>query len=205
MIKRALKALISTVIEWNILDENGSEEDWSASSVLASVRIKKGVCYFSYSPRMRELLALPRMYAKINLYIQSRFHSNYGLALYENCVRYRNVQSTKWFDMKQFRDLMGVDEGKYKVFKDFKKRVIDKAVDEVNTYSDIKITPIYGRLGRRINKVRFSVKDRPKKARLGQSKLTMVKTPQAESLSEIIQSKFSLSHIHADKLGAASI
>ena len=77
------------------------------------------------------------MFGKIDLVIQSKFRSSYGLALYENCIRYRGLPNTKWFDMDLFKKLMGVPAGKYDVFRDFKRRVLDKAVDEVNMYSDL--------------------------------------------------------------------
>jgi hypothetical protein len=83
VIKQALKQLIATVIEWNVIDETG-EEDWSASAILASVRLKGATCYYAYSKRLCQLLANPSMYAKINLAVQARFNSSYGLALYEN-------------------------------------------------------------------------------------------------------------------------
>nr|MBA3706004.1 replication initiation protein [Bacteroidota bacterium] len=91
VIKQALKGLIATVIEWDVLDSNTGKEDWTASSILASVHIKGPDCFYSYSPPMRELLYSPTMYAKINLVVQAKFKSNYGLALYENCIRYQGL------------------------------------------------------------------------------------------------------------------
>lgn len=171
VLKQALKGLCSLVVEWNIIDEDTGEDDWTASSVLASVNIKGATCSYAYSPRMRALLANPKMYAKINLYIQSRFHSTYGLALYENCIRYRGLISTRWFEMDKFRKLMGVSSEKYAMFNDFKKRVINKAIDEVNTYSDIKIAIEYSRVGCKVVKLRFLLKERPKKQKLNIEKL----------------------------------
>ena len=60
------------------------------------------------------------MFGKIDLVIQSKFRSSYGLALYENCIRYRGLPHTKWFDMALFKKLMGTPVGKYDIFRDFK-------------------------------------------------------------------------------------
>jgi len=168
VIKDALKGLISTVIEWNLIDDKTGNENWTASSILASVSLEGPLCYFAYSPRMKQLLHSPSMFGKIDLVIQSRFRSSYGLALYENCIRYRGLPNTKWFDMELFKKLMGVPAGKYDIFRDFKKRVLDKAVDEVNTYSDLIISCEYQKEGRKVLRVRFSLKDRARKTRLGQ-------------------------------------
>jgi len=166
-IKEALKELISTVIEWNLIDDQTGTENWSASSIIASVSLQGPLCYYAYSPRMKQLLHSPSMFGKIDLVIQSRFRSSYGLALYENCIRYRGLPHTKWFEMDMFRKLMGVPSGMYDVFRDFKRRVLDKAVDEVNTYSDLVVEVDCQREGRKVVRVRFKLKERPKKTRLG--------------------------------------
>ena len=156
-IKDALRALVSTFIEWNIIDVISGEKDWTVSTILASARIKGSVCSYAYSPRMRELLYTPTMYARINLSIQAQFQSSYGLALYENCVRYKGLPFTKTFEWDVFRKLMGIVSGTYQEYSDFKRRVLDKAVDEVNKYSDMKIEPEVMRCKRKIINIRFKL------------------------------------------------
>lgn len=199
-IKEALRALLTTLIEWNIVGENVGEEDWTASTYLASVNIKGAVCTYEYSLRLRELLSYPSVYGKINLVVQSRFKSIYGLVLYENCARYQGMPFTKWFDISLFKKLMGVPESNYAQFSDFKKRVLDKAIDEVNTHSDLMITPEYEHVGRTVKKVRFLIKERPKKNRLG----PVVDKKQAElqenSLYRQLLEEFSLNDKTATQL-----
>lgn len=167
VIRDALRGLLSTVIEWNVVDDATGLEDWSASAILASVSLRGPLCLYAYSPRMKKLLYSPTMFGKINLFIQSRFRSNYGLALYENCIRYRSLGVTKWFEMEIFRKLMGVPEDKYTIFRDFKRRVLDKSIEEVNMYSDLIIDPELHREGRQTVQLRFHLKERPRKMRLG--------------------------------------
>jgi hypothetical protein len=188
-IREALKGLISTVIEWNLINDETGAENWTASSILASVSLEGPLCYFAYSPRMKQLLHSPSMFGKIDLVIQSKFRSSYGLALYENCIRYRGLPYTKWFDMDLFKKLMGVVPGKYDIFRDFKRRVLDKAIDEVNTYSDLVIASDVVKEGRKVVKIRFSLKDRAKKTRLGHQ----VKSPTTHDLMGQLQSVFGLS------------
>jgi len=166
-IKDALKGLISTVIEWNLIDNETGAENWTASSIIASVSLEGPLCYYAYSPRMKQLLHSPSMFGKVDLVIQARFRSTYGLALYENCIRYRGLPNTKWVTMDLFKKLMGIQSGTYDIFRDFKRRVIDKAIDEVNTYSDLVIAADFLREGRKVKKIRFKLKERAKKARLG--------------------------------------
>lgn len=166
-LKDALRALISTVIEWNVINDKTQKECWTASSVLASVQIQGTECQYAYSHHMKQMLHSPAVYGRINLIIQSRFKSSYGLALYENCARFRNLPLTKWFPLDEFRKLMGVNPGEYEIFRDLNRRVIDKAVDEVNSHSDIIVAPEFKKVNRKVVDVRFSIKQREKKIRLG--------------------------------------
>jgi len=166
-IKDALKGLISTIIEWNLIDDVTGTENWTASTIIASVSLEGPNCFYAYSPRMKQLLHTPSMFGKIDLVIQSNFRSSYGLALYENCIRYRGLPHTKWFEMDLFKKLMGVPAGKYDVFRDFKRRVLDKAIEEVNMYSDLVINAEFIKEGRKVAKLRFKLKERAKRTRIG--------------------------------------
>lgn len=161
ILKTALKTLISTVLEWNLLgDEANDLEGWNASSVLAAVQIENGVIMYQYSEIIKNLLSNPSIYGKINLVIQSRFKSAYALALYENCTRFRGLKYTKNFDINLLRSLLGVGEGEYLKFYDFNRRVLSVAVDEINTCSDIRVTAIPTTRGKRIVAIKFALEER---------------------------------------------
>ncbi len=158
VLKKSLMSLMSTVMEWNILDSDLKGKDvWVASTMLADARIDGPICTYSYSNRMRELCHHPEFYARLNLKELSAFKSSYGIALYENCVRYKNIPQTPWFDLSLFRKLMGVEQGKYETFRDFNKRVISPAVKEVNTYSSIQVKPEYEKSGRAVSRIKFLI------------------------------------------------
>lgn len=189
-IKKALVNLLATVIEWNLVDGNKVDTDgvWNASSIISDASIDGPVCTYSYSNKMKKLLYRPELYGRLNMVVQAKFQSTYGLALYENCIRYQNIEKTPWFEISQFRKLMGVEEGKYKVFRDFKNRVIDKAVEEVNKYAAISVTPQYRKQGRKVISIQFVIKS---------AKETTVrhtdKPVQQATLSEILKLSFGLS------------
>jgi len=205
VIKDALKELISTVIEWNIVNDVTGNENWTASSILASVSLEGPLCYYAYSPRMKQLLHSPSMFGKIDLVIQSRFRSSYGLALYENCIRYRGLPHTKWFEMDLLKKLMGIQPGTYDIFRDFKRRVLDKAIDEVNMYSDLLVDAEYLKEGRKVAKVRFKLKDRAKRQRLGTStkKLEKGQVDEVGRLKATLIEQFGLSAIQLKQILAA--
>jgi len=159
-IKTALVNLISTVLEWNLVDGErlSKEVEWNASSIIAGASIHGAICTYSYSPQMKRLLYRPNVYGRLDMYVQARFQSTYGLALYENCNRFQDIGQTPWFTLLNFRKLMGVEEGKYKIFRDFKTRVLDKAIEEVNKYSPLEITAQLRKQNRQVVSVQFLIK-----------------------------------------------
>lgn len=159
-IKRALVNLLSTVLEWNLVDGErlDSEGIWNASSIIADASIDGAMCSYSYSNKMRKLLYRPNIYGRLDMRVQARFQSGYGLALYENCNRFQNIGKTPWFNLAKFRKLMGVEDGKYKIFRDFKTRVLDKAVEEVNKYSLLVISPQLRKQNRQVTSIQFLIK-----------------------------------------------
>ena len=158
-IKKALISLMSTVIEWNILDDEILEKNrkWQASSILASAKLEQGICSYEYSSVMREQLYHPDIYGKLKLDTLSKFNSGYGLALYENCVRFQNLEYTPWFPLPTFRKLMGVSENQYIDMRNFKKRVLEIAINEVNKNATLNVTPEYKKEGRKIQAIRFKL------------------------------------------------
>ena len=158
-IKKALINLLSTVIEWNLVDGSrlDSEGIWNASSIIADASIDGALCTYSYSNKMKKFLYSPELYGRLNMVVQAKFQSTYGLALYENCIRYQNIDQTPWFDISQFRKLMGVEEGKYLIFRDFKRRVLDKAIEEVNKYSTLLVTTKVQKQNRQVTAIQFQI------------------------------------------------
>ncbi|MES2203698.1 MAG: replication initiation protein [Pseudomonadota bacterium] len=181
-IKRALVSLISTVVEWNLIDKERADNAgvWNASAIISDASISGAVCTYSYSNKMRQLLYRPEMYGRLNMQVQARFKSSYGLVLYENCVRYQNIQETPWFDMAVFRKLMGVDETKYAVFKDFRKRVLDIAVKEVNEHSGFSIDYLLKKVGRTPVAIKFNM-------------ATNLKKLPSSATEEVLQQEFAFS------------
>lgn len=158
-IKQSLMNLLATVIEWNIVDGDKIDQNntWNASSIIADASITGSTCSYSYSNKMRKLLYHPSMYGRLNMHVLAKFQSSYGLALYENCNRYQDIGQTPWFDLEKFRKLMGVEDDKYKIFRDFKVRVLDKAVEEVNKFSSLIVEPQLKKINRKVVSVQFLI------------------------------------------------
>ena len=182
-LKEALKTLARTVLEWNILDENGAHEEWGATTLLAQAVIKSGYCIYAYSPDLCEKLYRPEIYALLNLSIQRKFSSGYALALYENCLRYRRVGTTGWIPLDNLKRLLGIGETDvyYQDFRKFNDKVIKPAARQVNETSDLLLEVEYQRDRRKINAVRFQVSDNPQMSLFAQRQAALAASAEAEA------------------------
>ncbi len=158
-IKAKFRELRRIEIEWDVTNENGNNV-WTNTSPLSLARIieGEGICEYEFTPSLIPFLEKPAQYATFTLGVQAKFKSSYGLALYENCERYKKIGQTRYFDLLTFRKLMGVSVDEYKDFFSFKQRVIVKAIDEVNKYADFEITPQYTKQLRNIVGLKFYIK-----------------------------------------------
>lgn len=157
-LKGALKGLMETVVEFDVLEEDG-ERSWEAMVLLPYAKIKGGTCTYRYERALAEKLYHPDVYSKINLSVLREMNSAHALVLYENCYRFEGIGHTAWWDVDVFRKLMGVDMmSSYKPFKALNRNVIQPAMKEVNKLSNIQIEMETRMKGRSVTGLRFIVR-----------------------------------------------
>ena len=174
-IKAAIDQLISTKIEWSVLDSNQEEDEWVNTRYLSGGKIRRGMIYYEFSEFLTEKLHDPLVYANISIAVQRSLSGGHALSLYENCVRYRPRPGfpggTGEWSLEQFRQLMGVDDKKlYSTFKRLNERLIKPAVADVNGHTNIRVTPVFVRKdqGRGYRGIRFEVENNPQLTLLDQ-------------------------------------
>ncbi len=97
--------------------------------------------------------------------------SVYSVRLYELLNQWRQAKRVN-FDLDVFRGQLGVEDTEYKAMSDFKRRVLDLAVNEINEKSDLKISYEQVKKGVVIVGFKFKVlaKNQPKKVQLESSR-----------------------------------
>lgn len=88
--------------------------------------------------------------------------SNYSVRLYELLVQWKQAKKTPMFELQEFRGQLGVEDDEYKAMSNFKIRVLDLAVDEINEKSDLNINYSQKKKGRKIIGFTFTVHEKPK-------------------------------------------
>lgn len=161
LLKNAIIALETTLVQWNVLDKKG-KEGWESSTLLAWAGIKDGILSYEYSTKLSEKFYNPEVFARINLSIQRNISSNYTLILYETCLRFLGTKSTGWIELDKFRALMGITgEKTYSDFKHLNNKIIKPSIIEINRTTNILIEVEYRRHERAVSELRFSVKENP--------------------------------------------
>lgn len=138
IIKEALRGLVKTPIEYNIINSKGVNE-WSVMALLSAGKLADGIVSFRFPSEIREELLYPSVYANIDLAIQNKLMSVPSFALYENVYRFINVGETPIFKIDTLKRLLGIKPESYPAFKDFNRQVIKKSVSIINRTSNIQI------------------------------------------------------------------
>ena len=122
--ERGPETLLTGVFDYFIIPQKGSPG---------------AILKFSISAPLRAILARSGRWGRIKAEVVHAMSSKYAIALYE-LVRLRaglRGTMTETFPINRFRALLGVPPGTYESGKDFKLRVIEPAVLEVNGLSEM--------------------------------------------------------------------
>jgi len=90
----------------------------------------------------------------------ANFKSIYAVRLYELIKQWKSVQSTPLFDLKKFREQLGVSVNEYSRIEAFKRRVLDVALQQINEFSDIQVEYQQHKKGRSVSGFSFSFKQK---------------------------------------------
>ena len=85
----------------------------------------------------------------------------YATRLYELLVSWRSVGKTPVIEINDFRSKLGLVENEYKAMCDFKKRVFDPAIKQINEHTDITVKIEQHKTGRSITGFSFKFKSKP--------------------------------------------
>jgi len=137
-VKEQLKDLAKTTIEFNYLDKD-KYNIWGISTLLASALISPnhGTIEFEFSNLLKGRILNPSMYAPLNIILIAGLKCSYAVVLYEFLRDYLTAPSIPMLTIEDFKNLLGIDEGKYKSFPDFRRKVLNPAVEEINLKTDI--------------------------------------------------------------------
>lgn len=90
----------------------------------------------------------------------SGLSSAYAIRLYEVLIAWRSTGKTPIIELSDFRQKLGVLEGEYSRFNNFKVRVLDPAIKQINEYTDITVKAEQHKKGRSVSGFSFKFKQK---------------------------------------------
>lgn len=94
----------------------------------------------------------------------SQLTSKYAIRIYELLIAWRSVGKC-YFDIGDFRDSLGLGVNEYPAMNNFKNRVLEPAIKQINEFTDIKAEYVQHKSGRTITgfEFKFKLKNQPPK------------------------------------------
>ena len=165
----AYKALKNAVL--NLFDRQFSFKEQDKKGNVGTVksrwvsRIKyiddSATLEITFAPDVVPLITrLEQHFTSYQLKQVSQLTSKYAIRLYELLIAWREVGKTPKIELQDFRSKIGIEDTEYIAMNDFKKRVLEPAINQINKYTDITATYEQHKKGRLISGFSFRIKQK---------------------------------------------
>lgn len=113
----------------------------------------------TFSPDVVPLITrLEKHFTSYQLKQVSQLTSKYAIRLYELLIAWREVRKTPVIDIADFRYKLGLGNTEYVAMNNFKNRVLDPALKQINKFTDIEAEYVQHKAGRVISGFEFKFK-----------------------------------------------
>lgn len=164
MVEEAVIALMRTILTVRLPDGRTRRVQFLGGNDLDDPNRPSGVLTYSFDKRLVEILRDSAIWGKIAIPVLMAFTSKYAVSLYENSAQWIGLsrKSFQELSLEEFRELLGVEEGKYPAFGALNKHVVKPCVREINALAPFNITVLPIKSGKKVTSIRIGwwLKDR---------------------------------------------
>ena len=112
---------------------------------------------FTFAPSVIPLITyLEKHFTSYELQQVASLSSSYAIRLYELLIQWRSTCETPFFRLMEFRKKLGIDDDKYQRMGQFKEKVLDLAITQINMHTNITASYEQQKRGREITGFKFS-------------------------------------------------
>lgn len=85
------------------------------------------------------------------------FTSSYSSLMYDIIITHvdQNSSAIK-FKLNELKPLLGIEEGTYEIYSNFKRKVLNTAINEINNKTDLSVSLIEHKINRKVEKIEFN-------------------------------------------------
>lgn len=144
------------IMQTIIYVHNEEKDKWIKYNLTQKCSYDRGIVAFRFNDDMKPFL----LQLKKHYFLQSpavmHFRSWYSIRIYDLLKAMSYSRSEIDITIKELKTILNI-EGKYNRISSFKARVVDVAVEEINKYSDLRVTYENIYLGRKVDGLKFIV------------------------------------------------
>lgn len=125
--------------------------------------VNEAVVTMKFAPAIMPLISeLEKRFTSYSLDRIAPLNSAYAVRLYELLIQWRSTGLTPLIKLDDLRQKLGVEKNEYPRMTDFKKRVLDLGIEQINEHTDITAKYKQIKKGREIVGFEFSFKEKSK-------------------------------------------
>src|SRR5918998_4915338 len=142
MVEQAVEALMRTILTVRLSTGKTRRVQFLGGNDLDDPDRPAGVLTYSFDKRLIEILKDSTIWGKIAIPVLMAFTSKYAVSLYENLAQHVNLTNKTFqtYSLDEFRDLLGIPPGRYKMFGELNKHVLKPAVAEVDALAPFTVS-----------------------------------------------------------------
>ena len=159
-LKAACESLYESEFVWIDKDANGRDKV-NYSRFVQRASYSEGGAYVEVmfgNDVIPLITRLSEKYTEYELKQIKDLNSIYALRIFEILMQWSSVGKTPKITIENLRARLGIEEHQYKLMSDFKKRVLNHAIKEINDNTNLRATYVHHKEGRKIVGFTFKFK-----------------------------------------------
>ena len=162
MLSEASQALFNRQVTFMMIDEKRNKPEKRVVRWVSGISYVEGagIVKLRFAPEIVPLITrLEQNFTSYEL-MQVANLNLYATRLYELLVSWRSVGKTPIIEINDFRSKLGLLDQEYKLMHNFKNRVLDPAISQINEHTDITVKVEQHKTGRSITGFSFKFKQK---------------------------------------------
>jgi plasmid replication initiation protein len=141
------------------LDQNGEIEDFEATTFISAYSYNRNnkqiIIEVSYR-LIPFILYIKQQYIGGRWKYSASFTSSYSNLIYDMIItNYDKNTSSLKFNLTEIKEMLGIESGTYEIYSNFKRKVLNIALHEINLKSDICIDLVEHKVNRKVMFIEF--------------------------------------------------
>ena len=161
-LKEACKSLFARQFSYEEINANGNLTQYTSRWVSKIGYTKnEATVEVIFAPDVVPLITrLEEHFTSYELEQVAQLQSKYATRLYEILIAWRSTGKTPVLTINEFRKQIGVIDSEYKIISNFKLRVLEPSIKQINDLTDIDVTYEQHKKGRTITGFSFNFKQK---------------------------------------------